>query len=569
MPYLTNSDFNSLLSQCIEGSNDALIQWAIYSARNKISLNQYLQAIEKLDSLIQINPFHAEALTLRAFMHSEGEGGKKDFQAAIAFYDKAIALGNTTAMSDRANMHQEGQGGEQNYPAAIALYERAIALGDANAMNCRAYMHRGGLGGEKNYPAAIELYEQAIALNNANAINSRAYMHQWGQGGEKNYSAAVELYEEAIALGNASAMNNRAYMHQWGLGGEKNYPAAVELYEEAIRLGNTCALSSLVYMRSHGLAFSVDADRLADLFRQCYDHNKDIAKIDFLSALKSLAEELYAIRANYHLAKLYLVGDALVSSNIDKAKEYIQAYPLEITELIYQDVLKLVSSSLKADRETLDILSSKMFDFFSEAQSAYLDFQLCLQNEKDVDAFNCYQANPAIEFYLTNQDYFRLANILAGAMNQKDLRAKKIEMLTEICDLFHKAYKLGDQDSYRLLMHYLSHKKAIAEKKEPVFEFPSDETCQRLLAEKAIEEYIDSEKQNRAQGLFSVENPSIPLAYQILKRLKGDQNLGDILNTNGIAAALKSCPKLDKLIRTFCSADISEEISNLVITSKK
>jgi TPR repeat protein len=169
----------------------------------------------------------------------------RDYPAAIALYEQAIAKGNASAMNNRGDMHYYGQGGSVDYPAAIALYEQAIVKGNASAMNNRGYMHHYGQGGPVDYPAAIALYEQAIAKGNASAMNNRGDMHYYGQGGSVDYPAAIVLYEQAIAKGNASVMNNRANMHHYGQGGPVDYPAAIALYQQAIAKGNASAVNSL------------------------------------------------------------------------------------------------------------------------------------------------------------------------------------------------------------------------------------------------------------------------------------------------------------------------------------
>jgi hypothetical protein len=45
----------------------------------------------------------------------------KEFKPAIELYEKAIALGRSSAMYNRALMHEKGQGGDVNFNAAIEL----------------------------------------------------------------------------------------------------------------------------------------------------------------------------------------------------------------------------------------------------------------------------------------------------------------------------------------------------------------------------------------------------------------------------------------------------------------
>jgi hypothetical protein len=103
-------------------------------------------------------------------MHAEGLGGAVDYPAAIALYEKAIALGNSYAMSNRAVLHQQGLGGAVDYITAIALYEKAIALGNINAMYNRALLHQAGMGGAVDDLAVINLLDQATYLGMKESI---------------------------------------------------------------------------------------------------------------------------------------------------------------------------------------------------------------------------------------------------------------------------------------------------------------------------------------------------------------------------------------------------------------
>jgi len=120
---------------------------------------------------------------------SEHRGNVIEYiQNLVAALNTGIKEENTNAMVFRAHMHREGQGGERNYAAAIELLERAIELGDAGAMNNRAFMHCHGQGGDINYAAAIALFDRAIELGDACAMNNRAFMHSKGHGGDRNYT---------------------------------------------------------------------------------------------------------------------------------------------------------------------------------------------------------------------------------------------------------------------------------------------------------------------------------------------------------------------------------------------
>jgi TPR repeat protein len=227
----------------------------------------YWLAIKDYEKAICLG--NTTAMNNRAYLMLKGDvDGIPNYFSAIKLFEQAIALGNVIAMYNRACMHMKGQGGPVNYPIAIELYEKAIALGLNSAMNNRALMHEQGIGGPPNYLAAIELYEKAIALGSKDAMYNRALMHEDESNGLLNYPAAINLYEQAIELGCAEAMNNRAVMYRKGLGGSVDYPAAIALYERAIALGSTSAMHNRAYMYEKGFGGPINYDAAIKLYEK-------------------------------------------------------------------------------------------------------------------------------------------------------------------------------------------------------------------------------------------------------------------------------------------------------------
>jgi TPR repeat protein len=254
-------------------SNLVTMRGAFYQAKIKFAKSftgmkeeDYRLAIECYEKAMDLG--NVTAISYRAYLHKHGLGGAVNSSAAIELFEKAIALGNVLAMYNRACMHEDGLGGSINYLAAIGLYEQAIKLGCEGAMNNRALMYRKGLGGSINYPAAIALYEQAIVLGNAAAMNNRAYLHSNGLGGSVNYPAAIALYKRAMDLGNKHAMNNLAFLYQNNSEGKPNYPAAIALYDKAIALDHKYAMYNRAFMHFHGQGGSINYAAGLSLIRQ-------------------------------------------------------------------------------------------------------------------------------------------------------------------------------------------------------------------------------------------------------------------------------------------------------------
>ena len=107
-----------------------------------------------------------------ALMYGYGRGVSTNYIKAIELYEKAVDLGNPTAMNNLALMYENGQGVPVDYQKAIKLYERAVDVGHLKAMNNLAFMNERGLGMEKNLNRALDLYLQGKYIKSAkNLIN--------------------------------------------------------------------------------------------------------------------------------------------------------------------------------------------------------------------------------------------------------------------------------------------------------------------------------------------------------------------------------------------------------------
>lgn len=149
------------------------------------------------------------AMALRAIMHREGFGGKKDYVLAIKLLEQAIELDDSFARSERAFMLTNGIGGEKDVARAEILLEQASAAGLGNVLYQLAYRHQFGLGCQKDLARAGILYEQAIALHSVGARHQLAFM-LWQQDDISNHARAIKLFEQAAALGFAPAIRKGA-----------------------------------------------------------------------------------------------------------------------------------------------------------------------------------------------------------------------------------------------------------------------------------------------------------------------------------------------------------------------
>lgn len=287
-----------LISSLMQGQFNkiALLQTLV----NSSLLGAQKQEVEALLNTLQhycskgIENKDGNAIFLQGFLHHLGLGIPQNFKEAIRFYEQAIALNHSTAMSNRAYMYSDGKAGPVNFEEAFKLLNKAIALNDPCAMNIRACMYFDGKGGPVDFERAIKLYEQAIKLGNAGAMNGRALIYEKMGDFEK----AIKLYEQAIELGSSSAMSNRAIMFLKGKGGPVNYEEAIMLLHQAIKLGSSTAMANRAHMYKLGQGGPIDLINAARLYRSAADMDLSAALARLNNPSKSIFYYHYLMQQN-------------------------------------------------------------------------------------------------------------------------------------------------------------------------------------------------------------------------------------------------------------------------------
>ena len=233
----------------------------------KYELKQYEAAIADYDKAIALDPTLAHAFSNRGLAKCE----LKQCEAAIADFNKAIALDPTLAIA----FSNRGLAKHvlKQYEAAIADFNKAIALDPALAL---AFNNRGFAKYElKQYEAAIADYDKAIALDPTLAIafSSRGFAkHKL-----KQYEAAIADFNKAIDLDPtlAIAFSNRG-VAKYEL---KQYEAAIADFNKAIDLDPND--SDALVMRAMAAGY------LGDTQQMCRDFNA-AAKLGSDAALQIL-----------------------------------------------------------------------------------------------------------------------------------------------------------------------------------------------------------------------------------------------------------------------------------------
>src|SRR5581483_4871459 len=125
---------------------------------------------------------------------------------ARAYFEKAAAMGMTSAMNSLGVLNACGIGGPKDHLRARALYKQAAELGHTEAMTNYAGALKYGKDGTVDRKLAREWYERASELGNAYAMHKLGDMLYDGQGDQKNQNEAVYWYQQSADLGIANGM---------------------------------------------------------------------------------------------------------------------------------------------------------------------------------------------------------------------------------------------------------------------------------------------------------------------------------------------------------------------------
>ncbi|MBY6047279.1 tetratricopeptide repeat protein [Vannielia litorea] len=178
---------------------------------------------------------NADAQNVYAIALKDGEGTEADPQAAIEWYEKAVAQGHQKAMNNLAHLYQWGVGDvAPDHEKARALYQQALDSGYGAAGNGMGLIYEYGQGVEKDLAKAAEFYAIGAEAGERNAAYNLANFYRTGQGVEEDMGKALEFYTESALLGHAPAWNAVGLFNQHGMVGEPNPEAAYLAFRMAV-----------------------------------------------------------------------------------------------------------------------------------------------------------------------------------------------------------------------------------------------------------------------------------------------------------------------------------------------
>lgn len=179
------------------------------------------------------------------------KGVKRDYAKAVRFYELAIAGGHAWAMTNLGSMRRLGLGAKRKDPeAAIALYRRAIELGNGRSMARLATMLEAGEGIDPDPVRGRELWEASAEAGDPVGLLELGRRREQGKGGPQDLAAARSLYRRAATsrarhLSVQQARVELARCLSEGLGGPVDLPGARDFLQRAARAGHAPAKERL------------------------------------------------------------------------------------------------------------------------------------------------------------------------------------------------------------------------------------------------------------------------------------------------------------------------------------
>ena len=168
---------------------------------------------------------------------------QKNYAEAFAHFTQAQERESNSQIKAAAEcwlgmLHFEGKGVERNFEKAVAYFEKAVMQGNAGAQFNLGVCYEEGKGVIKDEKKAFEWYEKAAIQGNAGAQYALGLCYDDGKGVEKDYKKAFEWYEKAAMQGDAMAQFVLGGCYAFGLGVEKDHKKAMEWYEKEAPKGH-------------------------------------------------------------------------------------------------------------------------------------------------------------------------------------------------------------------------------------------------------------------------------------------------------------------------------------------
>lgn len=292
-----------------------------HAAMATADVNQGIAAYER-DDFVRANELLAPAadagdamaqLYLGKMYFYGWEGTPKDYNTAIAWFEKSVKQGNAEAEWALGYMYAKGKGVEKAPLMAAAFYTRSAKQGFAKAQYYLGKQYAKGEGVGKDMAKALELYGKSAEQGYDSAQFRLGYMYSMGKEVKQDLAKAVKWYKKAAEQGHGMALNNLGSMHQKGKGVKKDPKKAYDYYMQAVKKGKAQAMYNLGAAYETGSIVEKDNVKAYAWYLAAAEKGRDVQE-DLDGVAKNMNQEQIAEAKD--LAQQYLSGETGESESL-------------------------------------------------------------------------------------------------------------------------------------------------------------------------------------------------------------------------------------------------------------
>ena len=187
-----------------------------------------------------------------------GQGGHKDYAAAIKSFQKAVALGSVDAAYQMGRVYEYGYGVVPDDKKAAEWYRMAAGKGHASAEFYLGYFYDEGRGTKQDFGQAMFWYREAALQGNAAAENNIGYLYDHGRGVKADPKQAMQWYQRSAEAGDGAAASNIGWLYQHGVGVPRDYGKAMTWFFKSASENWADGAADLGYLYEAGLGVQAD-----------------------------------------------------------------------------------------------------------------------------------------------------------------------------------------------------------------------------------------------------------------------------------------------------------------------
>ncbi|CEP16992.1 hypothetical protein [Parasitella parasitica] len=282
LPYSSNTSSNATIDSILDNSSTA---WLLKKGNNYLFGRDGYQKSQKLavayfEKAMALGSAKAEGVL--GFCYEFGMGVETDFLQSEHHYIEAAKKNDGLSIARLAFLRKYGRPNVKidrseaeewterirHKPDAIQwIVEAASISNDPAAQYALGVCYHDGISVPKDEHAAFRWYKASADQGNARGQGILGYCYGEGFGVDKDENIAMDYYRLAAAQGETVALYNIGYCYEDGIGVEKDPVEAVRYYKMAADQGNAFGQNSLGYCYEDGIGVQEDFNEAARLYQ--------------------------------------------------------------------------------------------------------------------------------------------------------------------------------------------------------------------------------------------------------------------------------------------------------------